>query len=666
MRKTIPMFAATVSAAFLAFASLVLFVGIGARTAHAAATTYTLTPLGTLGGATTIARGVDTSGKIVGQSQGPSGARAVLWDNGTTPRDLGTLGGPTTSMGRGINDDGLVVGFSRVSRTTQQQRAFVYSGGVMKPLGTLFGDASSSEASAVNDGGQVVGRSFVSSERGEAFLYSDGAMRGLGTLPKVPEGSDPYSEAWAINDEGDVVGESGSDDTRGQAFLYSNGAMKPLGTLPNDAGGKDPYSEAMGINNEGQIVGWSYTDRTLVQGRAFLYEDGEMKNLGTLPGDRYSMARAIDEHGRVVGQSRDAGGNNRAFLWENGGMKDLNSLIFPDDPDNPKNPSSTLERLLDAYAISDSGKIVGSALAKDGRTVAFLLTPDDTAPKTAVEVSPGPNAAGWNNEDVIVKLKATDEGGSNVEGITYSATGAQPIDKRSEGGSSAQLGIEAEGETIVTYSAVDHAGNVEEPKTLTVRLDKTAPRIDIATPSDGAEYLLGEALTAGYACPDGGSVTTSCAGPVPDGAAVDTASVGQKTFAVEAADEAGNVSTEGHDYNVVYDFTGFFSPVDNPDVLNRVQAGSAVPVKFGLSGDRGLDVFAEGYPRSQRITCDSSAPVDNIEQTVGAGESGLTYDAAADRYSYVWKTSKAWNDTCRQLAVKLDDGTVHEANFRFK
>jgi hypothetical protein len=116
----------------------------------------------------------------------------------------------------------------------------------------------------------------------------------------------------------------------------------------------------------------------------------------------------------------------------------------------------------------------------------------------------------------------------------------------------------------------------------------------------------------------------------------------------------------------VYDFSGFFAPVDNPDVMNRIQAGSAVPVKFGLAGDQGLDIFAEGYPRSRLIGCDSAAPVDNIEQTVSAGESGLTYDATADQYTYVWKTSKAWGATCRQLVAKLDDGTVHQANFRFK
>jgi probable HAF family extracellular repeat protein len=639
--------------------------GSGAEAQTPGTVTYTVEDLGTLEGST-IARGVNASGRVVGQSQkrlanGSLGLRAFFWDGGPMT-DLGTLGDPTTapnltSAGRGINDAGRVVGFSRVSTLNNQQRAFVaerdaQGGTRMVPLGTLPGYASS-EAWAINESGQIVGRSSSSPTSGRAFLYrrDEGGVSAIESLGVLSPG-DTYSEAWAINDSGQVVGESGSHEDTGKAFLYSGGGMKGLGTLPGQ-----PYSEAMGINDTGRIVGWSYSSRANVQGRAFLYKDGVMEDLGTLPGDLYSMARAIDERGRVVGQSRNAGGQNRAFLWEDGKMTDLNAAI----------PTGSPLRLLDAYAISESGKIVGSALNKDGQVRAFLLTPNDTtAPNTAAKVSPDPNAAGWNREDVTITLSATDEGGSNVEGITYSATGARPIGERTVRGSSAQLGVAAEGETTVTYSARDHAGNASGQRTLTVRLDKTAPEISVSAPTDGAEYRLGETLAAGYACTDGGSGVTSCLGPIPDGNNIDTASVGPKTFTVEAADDAGNIASENHTYGVVYDFGGFFSPVDNPDVLNRVQAGSAVPAKFGLSGNQGLDIFAEGYPRSQRIGCDSTATVDNIEQTVGAGESGLTYDAAADQYSYVWKTSKAWGDTCRQLVVKLDDGTVHQANFRFK
>jgi len=115
---------------------------------------------------------------------------------------------------------------------------------------------------------------------------------------------------------------------------------------------------------------------------------------------------------------------------------------------------------------------------------------------------------------------------------------------------------------------------------------------------------------------------------------------------------------------LIYNFSGFFQPIDN-NMLNVAKAGSAIPVKFSLSGDQGLNIFATGYPRSVVIPCDSMAPVDAVEETVTAGGSSLSYDATADQYVYVWKTDKAWAGSCRQLVVKLNDGTSHQANFKF-
>ena len=116
--------------------------------------------------------------------------------------------------------------------------------------------------------------------------------------------------------------------------------------------------------------------------------------------------------------------------------------------------------------------------------------------------------------------------------------------------------------------------------------------------------------------------------------------------------------------SVGYNFSGFFQPVDNLPTLNVVQAGAGVPVRFSLSGDQGLDIFAAGYPISQKIAC-NSAPQDAIEETLLVGSSSLSYDAASDTYTYVWKTSKSWAGTCRQLIIRLNDGTEHQANFRF-
>lgn len=115
-----------------------------------------------------------------------------------------------------------------------------------------------------------------------------------------------------------------------------------------------------------------------------------------------------------------------------------------------------------------------------------------------------------------------------------------------------------------------------------------------------------------------------------------------------------------------FNFAGFFNPVKALPTLNHVKAGKAIPVKFSLNGDQGLDVIADTYPRSEEIICSSSVEVDVIEETVTAGNSSLQYDAAEDEYTYVWKTSKAWENTCRQLVVRLADGSSHRANFKFK
>jgi Tol biopolymer transport system component len=117
---------------------------------------------------------------------------------------------------------------------------------------------------------------------------------------------------------------------------------------------------------------------------------------------------------------------------------------------------------------------------------------------------------------------------------------------------------------------------------------------------------------------------------------------------------------------LTFSFAGFFAPVNNGAVLNLVKAGSAVPVKFSLGGDRGPGVFAAGSPSSQRITCDTQAPLDLVEETVSPGTSTLSYDALADRYQYVWKTDAAWSGTCRQLAVRTVDGGTHRASFKLK
>jgi len=114
-----------------------------------------------------------------------------------------------------------------------------------------------------------------------------------------------------------------------------------------------------------------------------------------------------------------------------------------------------------------------------------------------------------------------------------------------------------------------------------------------------------------------------------------------------------------------YEFTGFLPPVNNDGVLNVVKAGRSIPVKFSLGGDQGLDVLAPSSPTSHQVTCDQGTPTDDIETTVTAGASTLSYDPQTAQYTYVWKTEPMWTG-CRQLTVTLDDGTRHTALFQFR
>jgi hypothetical protein len=136
------------------------------------------------------------------------------------------------------------------------------------------------------------------------------------------------------------------------------------------------------------------------------------------------------------------------------------------------------------------------------------------------------------------------------------------------------------------------------------------------------------------------------------------------TIKVRVTDNGGLSAVGTATVNVIYDFSGFFPPVDNLPTLNSAKAGQAIPVKFSLGGNKGLNIFALGYPQSVQIACDTGAVLGNPEPTANPGGSSMSYGGG--QYNYVWKTEKAWAGQCRQLVVMLVDGTSHQANFKFK
>ena len=142
--------------------------------------------------------------------------------------------------------------------------------------------------------------------------------------------------------------------------------------------------------------------------------------------------------------------------------------------------------------------------------------------------------------------------------------------------------------------------------------------------------------------------------------------LGATIVTVTATDSSGNIATSSFTVTVLYNFTGFFQPVDNLPIVNIITAGQAVSVKFSLSGNQGLNVVAAGYPVSTPVACDATEPGSTIDETINAGGSILTFSSTTDQYSYVWKTNKAWKGTCRMFVLKLADGSDHSAKFRFR
>jgi uncharacterized repeat protein (TIGR01451 family) len=224
----------------------------------------------------------------------------------------------------------------------------------------------------------------------------------------------------------------------------------------------------------------------------------------------------------------------------------------------------------------------------------------------------------------------------------------------------------SKGTTTVTATATDTSGNTSTASfTVTVN-DTEKPVVNVPANivvslplnSTATTVPVSYSVTATDNCPG----VTFGVSPV-SGSAF---SAGTTTVTATATDAAGNVTTRTFTVTVLYNFTGFFSPVANLPTLNSVKAGSAIPVKFSLSGNKGLNIFLVGAPDSQQIACDTGAPVSNLDATVTAGGSSLSYDASSDQYNYVWKTDSAWVGTCRQLVLGLKDGSARYARFKFK
>jgi probable HAF family extracellular repeat protein len=320
---------------------------------------------------------MNAAGEIVGISEngqidpllGFNQSRAVLWKNGEI-KNLGSFGG-NQNAAAGINSRGQIIGNSQntIPNTlcffgTTQIRGFLWQDGQMQDLGTL-GSGSCVFPGFINERGQIAGDADTTSTPNpltgvpthDPFLWEDGTMHDLGTLGGAVGFASGGGGLGGLNNRGQVIGASSvaanpgacltEGDPNCHPFLWDKGKLIDLNT--STIGGNPLSVEA--INDAGELVGQAAFPNAPFD--AYLWRNGVATDLGTLDGDCFSGAFAINSHAQVVGVTYLCDGSfSRAFLWENGAIVDLNTLI----------PAESPLQLVFPADVNDRGEIAGTGV----------------------------------------------------------------------------------------------------------------------------------------------------------------------------------------------------------------------------------------------------------------------------------------------------------------
>lgn len=338
------------------------------------APSYTITDLGASTSTLRIfVTGINRNGEVIGYTRDASNNdlafRTAPNSAPNLPTDyLGTLGGsgtcgsaPCYSVATGINASGQVVGYS----TTSTGEVHGFRTAANQPinpatddLGSLGGSPDShnilTEASGINDSGQVVGWSYSASGAKTAFRTAANSAINPATDSIDPNFQSPEtSEGFTINSAGDVLGSYlGGQMMYADLFVaYHDGTFAGLAGYTVAPG--DGFSN---INDMGQVADSRGGPLEFWQNGAYTTLSACQNTPACVPNGANSLLEAVGDYQSSSG--------NLAFLYDGGKVYDLNSLL----------PSGSGWSLYEALGINDGGQIVGYTARSMASTTFTALT----------------------------------------------------------------------------------------------------------------------------------------------------------------------------------------------------------------------------------------------------------------------------------------------------